>query len=76
MYAILYRDKGLDKRYRETGIPLILKDPQKYSVHISDDVRDSDKRIHHAWDVPAVSDPLCFINDHQYLEDVSAPQAF
>lgn len=53
IYGNLYGDKDSDGRYGEGVVSVILKEFQMHAVHISGDVQGSDRRIHHAWILPA-----------------------
>lgn len=68
MHVNLYGQKDLDWRYDETVMSVSVKDLQAYAVYISEDVKVSDGRIHHALVVSARFNPLRIINDLQYLE--------
>lgn len=45
-----------------------------YNVDDSHYVKDSNRRSHNAWAVPAPFNPQCFINGLQYLEGGGTPQ--
>lgn len=68
MYANMYDDDDMDWGYESGIISVSLKNLQTYAVQISDDVKDSDRRSHHACIPTAVFDPLHHINDPQLLE--------
>lgn len=69
MYTSMYSDKELDRSYGEGVMFESVKEFKTYSAHITDDVKNIDGRVHHAWIVPAVLNPQGFINDHRYVED-------
>lgn len=64
MFTNLYGNKDLDCRYGEGMMFVSVKELHTYAVHISNDVKDSDRRSH-ARIVPAEFNPLCLINDLQ-----------
>lgn len=50
----LHVNEDLDRRYGPGVVLLGMKGYQTYTVHISDDLKDSDGRIHNAWIVHPV----------------------
>lgn len=56
------------KRYGEGMMFVSVEEFQTYAVHIIDDLKDSDGKIHHSWILPALFDSLPTINDPLYLE--------
>lgn len=63
MYTNLYPDKSLDSRYWSEVMSVSEKDFQTYAVHIRENVKDSNGRIHHTLIVAARFNPLRLIND-------------
>lgn len=49
MFASLHRSIDLFSSYEKGVMVVSVKEFQIYAVYISDDVRDSDDRSHHAW---------------------------
>lgn len=74
MYANLYGDKDLDRRFAEGMMFVSVKEFQTYDVYISEDVKDSNERSYHAWFSLARFNPLHFINDSRYLKVDRTPQ--
>lgn len=74
LYVNLYGDKYLDRKYAERVISVSMRELHTYGIHISNDVKDSDGRSHHARIVPAWINPLRFIYDPRSLEGDRTPQ--
>lgn len=68
MYASLYGDRDMNRRYGEGVMYMSIKEFQRYPLHISDDVKGKDGRSNRAWTVTARFNPLHFINDNRQLE--------
>lgn len=68
VYANLYLDADADRRYGERVMLVSVKDIHKHAVYICDEVKNSIAKSHLAWIVPALFNPLLYINDPRYLE--------
>lgn len=69
MYANLYDDKDLDRSYRR-GDSYAQGGVSENSIHLSDDVEDSNGKTYRAWIDPSAHNELCFINSSSNLEAI------
>lgn len=67
-YASLFYDKHFDRSKSEEVMSVSLKEFLAYGVHIRNNVKDIDGKIHRAWTVAVVFNPLNSINDPLYSE--------
>lgn len=59
IYQNPYGNKDWNRRYAEGAvISMSAKKLQPYAANINDDVKDSDKGVHHSWLATAVINPL------------------
>lgn len=63
MHANLYGDHDLENMYGYGVMSVSMKEFQTYVVHICNDVKDNNWRIHHVWIDLAKYIPLRFIDD-------------
>lgn len=67
MYANLYGNKELYRRYGEEVMFLSLKELQTWAVNISSAVKDSDDRSHHDWIGRSLFNIMHVIDDSRYF---------
>lgn len=63
----LWRQQA-DTIFREEALLVSLKDPQIYSVHVSEGMKDSNMNQNSVWTVPQTFNPLRYVNEPRYLE--------
>lgn len=70
----LYGEKIVERRNGEGLMSVRVKKFQTYTLHKCDEVKDTSRRSHHAWLVPASFNPLRYVNDMWNSDGDKTPQ--